>query len=105
MPLLLGTTLLTPSLAAAQQAPRLVLDAADADRDGHISEAERAAKLAGATAEITPVAEPTGQRLRPAAEPLGPGPLDMARRIVPPSEFETALEDRFNREVQRRLHD
>jgi hypothetical protein len=103
--LALGAALLTPGLAAAQQAPRLVLDAADVDRDGHVSDAERAAKLAGSTADIAPVAEPTGAQPRPAAEPLDPGPLDMARRVVPPSEFEVALEDRFNREVRKREKD
>ena len=102
--LVFGAALLAPALASAQQAPRLRLDLADADHDGKVSEAERAASLAEADAELMPVAAPAAQRapVRPAAYTLAPGPLDMARRIVPPSEFETALEDRFNREVERR---
>jgi hypothetical protein len=99
-----GAALLAPALALAQQAPRLRLDLADTDHDGQVSDAERAASLAEADAELTPVAAPAGQRarVRPAAYTLAPGPLDMARRIVPPTEFEIVLEDRFNREVERR---
>jgi hypothetical protein len=103
----LGAALVAPNLAAAQQAPRLQLALADQDHDGRISEAERAASLAETTADITPVATLAGAlpRVRPVAEEIQPGPLDMARRVVPPSEFEVALEDRFNREVERRRND
>lgn len=102
--LALGAVLLAPAIALAQQAPRLRLDPADADRDGLISDAERAASLAQAVADIAPVATPANlrSRIRPAAYTPKPGPLDMARRVVPPSEFETVLEYRFYREVERR---
>lgn len=96
-----------PVVALAQQAPRLQLDLADTDHDGHVSDAERAASLARTTADIAPVAAPTSPRprARPAADNFPPGPLEMARRIVPASEFELALEERFNREVERRQKD
>lgn len=102
-----GTILLAPGLAVAQQAPRLLLVPADIDRDGRVSDTERAASLAETTAEITPIATPASAlpRVRPAAADFPPGPLEMARRVVPPSEFEVALEDRFNREVERRRKD
>jgi hypothetical protein len=102
-----GAILLAPSLALAQQAPRLLLAPADTDHDGRVSDAERAASLAETTADIAPIATPAGAlpRVRPLADDIPPGPLDMARRIVPPSEFEVALEDRFNREVERRRKD
>lgn len=105
--LVFSAILLAPGLAAAQQAPRLLLTLADLDRDGHVSDAERAASLAETTADIAPVAAPASPRprVRPAANKVPPGPLDMARRIVPPSEFELALEERFNREVERRRKD
>jgi len=105
--LALGAAMLAPGLAAAQQAPRLLLDPADVDRDGRVSDAERAASLAATTADTAPVATPASAipRVRPTAHDFPPGPLDMARRVVPPSEFEVALEDRFNREVERRRKD
>ena len=107
MALAFVAALLAPSLTVAQQAPRLLLVPADIDRDGHVSDAERASSLAETTAEITPIAAPASQRprKRPAANNVRPGPLEMARRIVPASEFEVALEDRFNREVERRRND
>ncbi|MDR7114853.1 hypothetical protein [Caulobacter sp. BE254] len=99
-----GAALLAPALTSAQQTPRLRLDLADTDHDGQVSDAERAASLAEADADLAPVAAPADPqpRLRHVAHDLPPGPLDMARRIVPPSEFETLLEYRFNREVERR---
>jgi hypothetical protein len=102
--LALGAALLAPGLTLAQHAARLRLDPADADRDGRVSDAERGASLAQATADIAPVAAPAGARagVHPAAYTPEPGPLDMARRIVPPSQFEAVLEYRFNREVERR---
>lgn len=106
--LVFSAILLAPGLAVAQQAPRLLLALADLDRDGHVSDAERAASLAETTADIVPVAAPARPRprIRPAAaDKVPPGPLDMARRIVPASEFEMALEERFNREVERRRKD
>jgi hypothetical protein len=105
--LALGAFLLTPGLALAQQPPRLLLAPADTDHDGHISDAERAVGLAETTADIAPVAAPVGprHRARPTTDNSRPGPLDMARRVVPASEFELALEERFNREVERRQKD
>jgi hypothetical protein len=104
---ILGAALLAPGLALAQ-APRLLLDPADADRDGVVSDAERADRLAAAPAEVIVVSAQWPERrlisVRP-HEPLDPGPLDMARRVAPPSEFEVALEDRFNREVRKRNKD
>ncbi|KRA70487.1 hypothetical protein ASD89_14125 [Caulobacter sp. Root656] len=102
--LALGAALLAPALASAQQTPRLRLDLADSDHDGQVSEAEHAASLAEADADLAPVAAPADPRprLRHVADDPPPGPLDMARRIVPPSEFEAFLEYRFNREVERR---
>jgi len=105
--LVFGVILLAPGLAAAQQALRLRLDPADTDQDGRVSDAERAASLAATPADVAPIATPAGAlpRVRPTAHDFPPGPLDMARRVVPPSEFEVALEDRFNREVERRRKD
>jgi hypothetical protein len=102
--LALAAALLAPGLALAQQPLRLRLDPADVDRDGFVSDAERAASLAAAVADIAPVATPANlrPRIRPAAYTPKPGPFDMARRVEPPSEFETVLEYRFNREVERR---
>lgn len=107
MVVIVGAALLAPGLAQAQ-APRLLLDLADTDRNGVVSDAERADRLAAAPSDIVPVAAQwperglIGEKPR---EPLDPGPLDMARRVVPPSEFEVALEDRFNREVRKRNDD
>jgi len=100
----LATALLCPALANAQQLARLRLDPADTDGDGKVSDTERFIRLATAPAAPAPVA--AFQRDRP---PIGlrppqvdpPAPLEMARRIEPPSEFETALEDRFYRELER----
>ncbi len=104
--LIFGAALLVSSSAVAQQAPRLLLNVADTDRDGRVSDAERAASLAETKADVAPVAAPVEPtRATATAHDLPPGPLDMARRIVPPSEFEVALEDRFNREVERRRKD
>lgn len=104
----LAAALLVPALAVAQQAPRLLLNPADADRDGLVSDAERADRLGAAPADIIRISAQWPERrligVRP-PEPLDPGPLDMARRVAPPSEFELALEDRFNREVERRKKD
>lgn len=100
--LAIGAALLAPALAFAQQVPRLRLDLADTDHDGQVSDAERAASLAEVDAELTPVAAPAAPRPHRVAYDRPPGPLDMARRIVPPSEFEAFLEYRFNREVERR---
>ena len=102
-----AAALLAPSLALAQQAPRLLLAPADTDHDGRVSDAERAASLGATTADIAPVAAPAvpRPRARPTADNSEPGPLDMARRVVPASEFELALEERFNREVRRREAD
>jgi hypothetical protein len=102
--LTLGGALLVPGLVSARQVPRLLLDPADTDHDGHVSDAERAASLALTTSDIAPVAGPADQhpRIRRVAYTPTPGPLDMARRVVPPTEFEALLEHRFTREVERR---
>ena len=96
-----------PVVALAQQAPRLQLYLADTDHDGRVSDVEREASLAATPADVAPITTPAGAlpRVRPTAHDFPPGPLDMARRVVPPSEFEVALEDRFNREVERRRKD
>ena len=104
----LAAALLVPALAVAQQAPRLLLNPADADRDGLVSDAERADRLAATPAHLVPISAQWPERRLIGVgphEPLDPGPLDMARRVAPPNEFEVALEDRFNREVRKREKD
>jgi hypothetical protein len=99
--LVLSVALLTPALAAAQQAPRLSLNPADANHDGIVSDLEHADQLASAPAEVTPVLAPRGERplvtFDRDPQPSPPGPLDLERRIVPASEFEIAQEHRFQK--------
>lgn len=102
---ILATALLCPIATHAQEPVRLRLDPADTDGDGKVSDAERFTQLA--TAPPSPGPVKAFQRDRPlvAFRPPGvdqPGALEMARRVEPASEFETALEDRFNRELERR---
>lgn len=99
-----AAALLCPIAAHAQETVRLRLDPADADSDGKVSDAERFTRLATAPAAPGPVAaferdRPLVRFGMPHVDP--PGALEMARRVEPPSEFERALEDRFNRELER----
>jgi|GEM_PF-2669194 len=105
MVVMLAAALLCPAFAQAQETVRLRLDPADTDGDGKVSDAERFTRLASVEAAPAPVV--AFQRDRPLVglrppQVDAPGPLEMARRIAPASEFETALEDRFNRELERR---
>lgn len=100
----LATALLSPVLTTAQEPLRLRLDPADTDGDGKVSDTERFIRLATVGGAPAPVI--AFQRDRPLigfrpAQVDPPGPLEMARRVEPPSEFEAALEDRFYRELER----
>lgn len=102
---ILATALSCPIPAHAQDTVRLRLDPADTDGDGKVSDAERFTSLATAPPAPGPIT--AFQRDRPLVR-FGPphvdppGAMEMARRVEPPSDFETALEDRFNRELERR---
>jgi hypothetical protein len=103
-----------PGLAAAQAAPaplRLMLNPADLDGDGVISAEEAAQRLAAATAQELPTADRPASldkrlpvRFVPPQERDESGfpALAMKRRFVEASEFEQALEYRFQEELRER---
>ncbi|PVM91270.1 hypothetical protein [Caulobacter endophyticus] len=111
LPLLLSAA---PGLAAAQAAPapvRLMLNAADLDGDGAVSAEEAAQRLAATTTEELPAAvQPASldKRLpvrfapRDERDESGFPALAMKRRFVEASEFEQALEYRFQEELKER---
>jgi hypothetical protein len=102
--LIAGLTLATATAAQAADTPKpLILSLADANRDGVVSQDEAAAVMIR-TSSVGKLSlpRPRAAVAEPEFEAAEPGPLDMARRIVPASEFELANEDRFNREVRRR---
>jgi len=111
LPLLLAAA---PGLATAQAAPapvRLVLNAADLDGDGVVSAEEAAQRLAATTAEELPAAgQPASLDKRLPVRFVPPQEHDesgfpalaMKRRFVEASEFEQALEYRFQEELRER---
>ncbi|PTS90172.1 MULTISPECIES: hypothetical protein [unclassified Caulobacter] len=102
--LIAGLTLAAVTSAQADEARKpLILSRADSNRDGVVSQDETAAVLVrtSGVGELA-VPRPRAAVAEPEFDATEPGPLDMARRIVPASEFELANEDRFIREVRRR---
>ncbi|MFT4253768.1 MAG: hypothetical protein QM608_14940 [Caulobacter sp.] len=111
LPLLLAAA---PNLAAAEAPPtpvRLVLNAADLDGDGVVSREEAALRLAAGTAEELPAAaQPASPDKRLPVRIVPPQERDesgfpalaMKRRFVQASEFEQALEYRFQEELKER---
>lgn len=112
LPSLLLAAIAAPALAEpAPASVRLVLNRADLDGDGIVTPVETAQRLAEGDAAQAPVAEPIlttsqsarsrARRAEPHDEGGFPG-LSMKRRLVPPSEFEQALEHRFQEELRQR---
>jgi len=102
--LIAGLTLAAATAVQADEVRKpLILSRADSNRDGVVSQDETAAVLVrtSSVGELS-VPRPRAAVAEPAFDATEPGPLDMARRIVPASEFELANEDRFIREVRRR---
>lgn len=102
--LIAGLTLAAATAAQADDTQKpLILSLADANRDGVVSQDEAAAVLVR-TSSVGQLSlpRPRSAFAEPEVEATEPGPLDMARRIVPATEFELANEYRFNREVKRR---
>ena len=102
--LIAGLTLAAATAAQADSAQKpLILSLADANRDGVVSQDEAAAVLVRTSrVDKLSLPRPRSAMAEPEFEAAEPGPLDMARRIVPASEFELANEYRFIREVRRR---
>jgi hypothetical protein len=102
--LIAGLTFAAATVAQAAETPKpLILSLADTNRDGVVSRDETATVLvrASSVGELA-LPRPRAAVAEPEFDATEPGPLDMARRIVPASEFELANEDRFIREVRRR---
>lgn len=111
LPLLLAAA---PGLAAAEGLPapiRLVLTPADLDGDGVVSSEEAAQRLASGTTQELPAADqPASLDKRLPVRFVPPRDRDesgfpalaMKRRFVPASEFEQALEYRFQEELRER---
>lgn len=102
--LIAGLILAAATTAQADETRKpLVLSLADANRDGVVSPDEAAAVLVRASSVgQRSLPRPRAAFAEPEIEAVEPGPLDMARRIVPANEFELANEYRFNQELKRR---
>jgi hypothetical protein len=101
--LTLGIAMLVPGLAFAQIKPSLVLSPADTDHDGIVTDAEYGAHLGAQIASGISVSRGMNvpaPRREPPVLTLGFGPRlatpgSLEGRIVPATEFETALNHRF----------
>ncbi|MBI1686727.1 hypothetical protein [Caulobacter hibisci] len=117
LPLLLAAPAMAQAPTAAPAPQKLVLNLADRDGDGVVSEAEAADRLANAdaSAEAFPASQPTTIAKRVPIDSMlfsfmpprerdetGFPALAMKRRFVEPSEFEQALEYRFQEELRER---
>ncbi len=111
LPLLLAAPAMAQPTAAAPAPQKLVLNLADRDGDGVVSQDEAAERLAIADAEAFPAAaqpEAIAKRLPIKFVPpqehdeSGFPALAMKRRFVEASEFEQALEYRFQEELRER---